>query len=261
MKIIEKELEAIRNEIVSGFVDPLPSGAIFDFLSNGSKLIRSTLGILYLKSQNITINNEIIKILATGEIIHNSSLLHDDVLDNADTRRGKTVIAKTFSPKISILAGDFLISRAIEKLLELNNFTILTSFKECTKKMAEAEIKQYFLRETIPTEEDYIDICTGKTANLFSKILESCANLTNISTEQAKIFAQNFGICFQIKNDLNKESALIDKNNGIYTAKEILGIEKTLVLLDNYKEEMRKLIENFPENIYKNELKDLINSL
>lgn len=261
MNIIKDELETIRIEIADSFIDPIPAGAILDFVSNGSKFIRSTLTILYLKSQNIEISQNIINVLVAGEIIHNASLLHDDVLDDADTRRGKTVIAKEFSPKISILAGDFLISNAIEKLLEINSFEILKIFKDCTKIMAEAEIKQYFLRGIIPSQDDYIKICLGKTAKLFSAILESCANLINISQEQARNFGQYFGLCFQIKNDLSESSISADKKNGISTAKDILGIEKTKILLDNYKEEMRKLIKNFPDNVYKNRLEDLINSL
>ena len=70
-----------------------------------------------------------------------------------------------------------------------------------------------------------------------------------------------FGICFQIRNDLDKDSADIDLLNEIYTAKDVLGIEKTKTLLDNYKEEMRYLLENIPNNIYKTRLEDLIKDL
>lgn len=261
MKIIEKELFAIKRETQEGLIDPIPNNALVDFISSGSKLIRSTIAIYYLKSQNIEISENITKILAAGEIIHNASLLHDDVLDDADTRRGISTMAKNFSSKISILAGDFLLSSAIEKLLEINNSNILKIFQECTKRMSEAEIKQYFLRGKMPNTQEYLDICKGKTASLFSAIFESCAIVSNINQEQARTFANIYGICFQIKNDLNEFSAMEDKKNGILTAKDILGIEKTSILLDNYKEEMRKLIQDFPENVYKNGLEDLINSL
>lgn len=261
MKITENELFAIKREIQTGLIDPIPNNSLINFISSGSKLIRSTIAILYLKSQNIEISKNIIKILASGEIIHNASLLHDDVLDGADIRRGKSTIAKEFTPKVSILAGDFLLSNAIEKLLELDNSIILEVFQKCTKKMTEAEIRQYFLRGKIPNKQDYIEICEGKTASLFSAIFESCAMISHLSQKHAKTFANIYGICFQIKNDLDETSANTDKRNGILTAKDILGIEKTTILLDNYKEEMRKLIKDFPENVYKNGLEDLINSL
>lgn len=261
MKNIEYEISIIKDLLEESFVDPIPNKALQSFLTNGSKYIRSTFAILYLKSQNCEITNEIFSILTVGEIIHNASLLHDDVIDNADIRRGNTTIAKEFSPKISILAGDFLLTTAIGKVLDLNNLKILNIFKDCTRKMSEAEIKQFFLQKQIPTISEYIEICEGKTAWLFSSILESCAIISNLPLENAKLLGKLFGICFQINNDLNPESINSDKLNNIYTIKDIIGIENTRKLLDNYKEEMSKLIRDFPENIYKKSLKDLIESL
>lgn len=261
MEIIKNELNILKAELLSNFKDPLNNNGLRNFILSGSKYIRSTLAILYLKSQNIEIKEDTYKILCSGELIHNASLLHDDVLDNAKTRRGFPTIGEQYSAKIAILAGDYLLSYAIEKLLTIKNFCILENFQSCTKKMSKAEIKQNFLIGNLPTENKYIEICKGKTASLFASILESCAILNNLSTKEATHLGEVFGICFQIKNDLNQESAKEDKKNGIFTAKDILGIEKTSNLLDNYKEEMRKLIKNFPDNIYKKGLEDLIQSL
>lgn len=261
MDIVQKELEILKERLVQDFVEPLSGNTLKDFLLSGSKFIRSRLAILYLKSQGVEINDDIYRILVAGEIIHSASLLHDDVIDVADRRRGKMTISKMFNSKISILAGDYLLSNAIEKLIKLENFTIIDSFKTCTKEMAEAEIKQYFLRGTVPSVEDYIRICKGKTANLFSVILETTSLVSNLDLVIAKKFGELFGLCFQIKNDLNSESAEADKNNGIKTANDVLGIEKTQNLLDNYKEEMRCIIKDFQENLYNEGLEDLINLL
>lgn len=261
MKNIEYEISIIKNLLEKSFIDPIPNKALQLFITEGSKYIRSSFALLYLKSQNCIITDSIFNILVAGEIIHNASLLHDDVIDDANTRRGKTTISKEFSPKISILAGDFLLTTAIETILDLNNLEILNIFKNCTKKMSEAEIKQFFFRNQIPTESEYLEICEGKTALLFSSILESCAIISNLSPENAKLLGKLFGICFQINNDLNPESINSDKLNNIYTIKDIVGIENTKKLLDNYKEEMSKLIKDFPENIYKKNLEDLIKSL
>ena len=259
--IINKELNFIKEELKNSFVELLPKNTLKDFLLSGSKFIRSSVTILYLKAQNIEITDDIYKILVAGELIHSSSLLHDDVIDEAEIRRGKSTIAKLFTPKISILSGDFLLSIAIEKLLNIDNFDILTSFKDCVKTMTETEIKQYFLRGQTPSENDYIQICKGKTAILFSTILENATKYTTISSDHAKLFGEHFGIYFQIKNDLNLESAKEDKNNSIHTAKDVLGIEKTNDLLDNYIEKMSMQIKDFPENIYKKELERLIKTL
>jgi geranylgeranyl pyrophosphate synthase len=256
IRIINK----IKQNISVNIEEIIPDNSLKEFITDG-KFIRSRLAVLYLKAQNIEITKEIYRILEAGELIHNASLLHDDVLDNASKRRNKTTIAKKYDPKISILAGDYLISKAIEKLLEINQTEVLTSFKNCTEKMSIAEVKQYFLRGKLPSKEEYLKICEEKTAKLFATILENCSLNTSLNKNIAKSFGTTFGMFFQIKNDLEKVSAKIDKNNKIYTAIDIFGIEKTNDLLDNYKEEMSNIIERFEENIYKKELKDLINSI
>lgn len=261
MKLLEEEIINIKKELEKDFIDPTEKDILKHFVLNGSKFIRSSLAILYLKSQNIEITEDLYKILSAGELIHSASLLHDDVIDDAETRREKSTIAKTFSSKVSILAGDYLLTSAIDNLLKLKDFEIIERFKTCTQKMVEAELKQFFLRGNLPKEKEYLDICNGKTAKLFSCILQSCAQISGIDSVKAKSFGELFGLCFQIKNDLESKSAEIDKHNGIFTAKDILGIENTHNLLDNYKQEMKNLIKDFPENIYKESLEDLIKSL
>ncbi len=261
MIIIQNEIETVIQTIIDKFKDPFIDKTLIDFITKGSKFIRSSLAILYLKSQGIEISEKVYKILAVTEIIHNASLLHDDVIDDAYTRRGNIVLAKKFNPKLSILAGDYLLSYAIEKLLVLKDFYIIELFKSCTTKMTKAEILQYFLRGNLPSKSEYLQICKGKTACLFSTLLESCAYLSNLDINKANKFGTIFGIYFQIKNDLNNDSANIDKKNGIFTANEVLGIEKTCNLLDNYKEEMRLIINDFPFNEYKKVLEDLIISV
>ena len=251
-------INQIIDKIENDFFDPFPDNDLKEFILKSSKRIRSKVAILYFKSAGFEINNSILKILAAGEIIHNASLLHDDVIDNAEMRRGKTTISKKYSSKISILAGDYLTSLAIEKLLNLKNFEILNIFKDCIQKMTKAEIKQYFLRGKVPAKSEYIEICEGKTAALFEAIFESCAIILNAPVNNAVNFAKNFGIVFQIKNDLEEHSAANDKSNEIYTAKDILGIENTYILLDNYKEEMRKILIKHPQNSHKQEVEERI---
>ena len=261
MKIIAKELNTIRERIEEGFIDPTPNYEIKSFISKGSKFIRSKLALLYLKAYSIDINDDIYNLLVAGEAIHNASLLHDDVLDDADYRRETLTISKKISPKLSILSGDYLLSFAIENLLKTKNLSFLSDFKLCIKEMTSAEIQQFFLRQNKPTVSEYISICEGKTASLFATIIKVCAEYANLNKTQALQFGKIFGTFFQIKNDLNSDSAIIDKQNGIHTAIDILGIEKTNNLLDNYKTEMNKILSCIPDNIYKEGIEDLIKSL
>jgi geranylgeranyl pyrophosphate synthase len=153
------------------FIELFDNNDLSNFLINSSKFIRSKFAILYLKSFNIDLTDEIYNILASGELIHSASLLHDDVIDDADIRRGEISFPKKYNNKISILAGDYILAFSIEKLLNLNNLEIIKLFKNCTQTMCKSEIKQYFLRGQIPTEKDYLEICNGKTAELFTLLI------------------------------------------------------------------------------------------
>ena len=261
--LVESELEKINKELSEiDFEQKNISTAIKDLLCSNSKRIRSIVILLYIKANLIqTVSKATISVLAAGEIIHNASLLHDDVLDCAKYRRGKLAFCEEFSPHLSILTGDYLLSIAIEKLLNVNNSEISAIFLNCTRKMCSAEIKQFFMRGKNPILSEYIEVCAGKTASLFDAIFESIAIIEGLDRNLLKNFAYDFGIFFQLKNDLIETSVKSDKENKIYTPKDFLGIEKTNDLIDNYLERIRRDIGNLPENIYKQGLEDLLKSL
>ena len=235
--------------------------SLLDFLKLPSKRIRSKLGLIYLKANNIEVSDPIISVLVAGELIHNASLIHDDIIDSSVLRRGEKTIESKFDTQTAVLCGDYLLSVAAEELLKLNNKDIQIKFFNCTKNMAQAEIMQNINKGRIPQNDVYINICKGKTACLFSTILESLAYLSGLDTNIAAELGELFGIVFQIKNDLEPTSAQNDKQNRIYTAADIFSIEKTKALIDNYFEEMSGLIQKFPENEYKKALEDLIKEL
>ncbi len=261
MMVIDKELEHLKKNLAESFSDPCAENDILDFVLGPSKRIRSVLTILYLKALGCEINNNTFKILVAGELIHNASLFHDDVIDNAEKRRNETVFAKKYSPKVSILAGDFLLTIAIKNLLSLNNEHIFLLFQNCTQKMVEAELKQYFLRGNFTSYEEYAQISCNKTSLLFATILEASAIQNNLDVDQAKRIGILFGDAFQLKNDTIPDSRNLDMNNGICTVVDILGIENSKNLLDNYKKELLLIMDKIPKNIYRLELEGLINSL
>lgn len=258
MKIIEKELKYIDAEVFKDFIEPSKIGFLKEFLQGPSKRIRSAIAILFLLAHNKELTSDIIKIIAIVEIIHNASLLHDDVIDNAELRRGETTISKKYSPNIAILSGDYLLAFAISKLNSINNKEITNIFLECTKLMCSAEIEQYFSRGQILTAEDYIRICKNKTALLFISLFDAIAILLNLDRYFSRKFAELFGIIFQIKNDLDDFSALQDQSNEIFTARDILGVENTKILLDNYYKEISLLMQDIPNNVYKKKLEELV---
>ncbi len=251
------ELINVINKIEEGFKEPLLSGDLGRFLRGPSKHIRSQLVLLYMKALGVEFNDYIYNVLAAGEIIHNASLLHDDVLDDADVRRGQPSFVKLYNSKLSILAGDYLLAYSMDKIFKLNNRQISEIFKECTKSMIFGEFKQYNLRGEVPTIDEYLEICRLKTAILFMAMAEGAAILAGIDSQKIVDFSEKFGVYFQIKNDLDFNSAEADKKNGIFTVKSILGIEKTQDLLDNYREEMSLMLDELPDSIYKKDLGDL----
>lgn len=261
--LVESELKRVNKELLDiNFEQNDINMALKDLLCSNSKRIRTIATLLFLKANFInSVSDATINVITAGEIIHNASLLHDDVLDCAKYRRGKLAFCEEFSSHLSILMGDYLLAIAIEKLQKISNIEVSTIFLDCTKKMCSAEINQFFLRGKIPTLSTYIDICAGKTAALFEAIMEASAIIEGLDRNVFKKFAYNFGIFFQLKNDLLATSVKSDSENKINTPKDFLGIEKTLDLIDNYLEQIRGDIKSLPESIYKQGLEDLLKSL
>ena len=262
-KLILKELSSIDNSLNSIFEDN--NEILFSlkkFLFSSEKRIRSIFIILLIKSIGINqFNSKTFEILIAGELIHNASLLHDDVIDNSEYRRNNKTINKLYSPKISILLGDLLAAYATEYLNKTNSPKVISIFQDCVKTMSNAEISQFLLRNSLPDLKKYLKICKGKTANLFIAIIKSILIIENIPQEyHAKIIkiTRQFGLLYQIKNDLEIKSSEIDRKNGIYTIKNIIGIEKTNILIDNYKKKLRREIETFPNTIYVKALLELL---
>lgn len=260
--LVEDDIYKIEKKLKNLF---LTNNDIFKdleiFILSKSKRIRSLVTLLYIKINNTEINEAVITLLSAGELIHNASLLHDDVIDDADLRRGVTTLAKKYNSKISILSGDYILSYAVKFITELGNRNIFDILTETTQKMSEAEIKQYLLRFKDVNLEEYLEIIYGKTASLFEAILKSSAILTNLNSDKAGEFGKQFGLLFQINNDLLEDSVNSDKKNGTKTIADILGIEKSNIFKDNYRKKMRAILEEFPDSKYKQVLEELIHSL
>ena len=261
-KLISVEFESIE-DIISKLLDgnDVVTNKIKGFLHYPSKRIRTILPLLYLKSNCCAITKDILNIIAAGEIFHNASLLHDDVIDDAKFRRENPVIACQLSPKMSIIAGDLLVSKAVKLILNTKRNNITDYFLSCVETMCDAEINQYILRGTQLDFEQYINICKGKTSNLFITSLKSVSEICGLDINIAENFAEIFGIVFQIRNDFEPKSVYEDDNNGIYTIRNIIDIEKINILIDNYKEMMGSIIKGFPDNIYTQGLYTLVNKL
>ncbi len=278
---VKYELEIIEEKMVSQIHtrEPLNS-SLKNFLTLPSKRIRPVLGILYTKAANQgRISDKQLELLTVVELVHNASLIHDDIIDKSEIRRGHKTLSSEFDNKLAVISGDYILSLAMEKLTQINNIEIISQFAKTIRQMCLGEINQNFDRFKIGTIEDYIEKTKNKTAYLFETTLVCCAILESSQKDLSQIrkLGSDIGIAFQIRDDiLNMTNSDTTKpvnndiSDGIYNAPVILGdkkdnyisgIEKTKVLLNNYIKSAKKQIETLPDNEYKTALKEFLELL
>jgi len=140
------------------------------------------------------------------ELLHTASLVHDDVVDDADERRGALSINALWNSKIAVLVGDYLLSRGLLISVEKNRYDMLEIVSEAVKAMTEGELLQLQKsRKLNIREEDYIRIISSKTAALIAACTACGARSVTDDPETIQLmkdFGENLGIAFQIKDDL-----------------------------------------------------------
>lgn len=145
------------------------------------------------------------KLAAAIEFLHTATLLHDDVVDGSDMRRGKAAANIVFGNPATVLVGDFLFTRAFELMVEDGSLKILKIFSKASSIIAEGEVDQLTAQRRIETsEEHYLQIIGSKTAALFAAATRMAAVVAEKSEaeEQAlDAFGRNLGIAFQLVDD------------------------------------------------------------
>ena len=153
--LVEKEINNLNTLIINTLSDNNNqiSNDISDYLSSKSKRIRPTLVFLFAKALGIKITDEINHLACAVELIHNSTLVHDDILDNADTRRGKISLNYKLGNSLSVLAGDILLSIALKELIKFNNVEIIDTFSQAIYLMCKG-LALFNIAAAIPHEAD-----------------------------------------------------------------------------------------------------------
>ena len=194
------------------------------------------------------------------ELLHTATLVHDDVIDEANFRRGVFSINALWKNKVSVLVGDFLLSRGLLLAVEKEEFGLLKIVSKAVKEMSEGELLQIEkTRRLNITEDIYFDIIRKKTAALISACCESGAASSGTSEENINLmkeFGEKVGIAFQIKDDLfdYTQSPLIGKPTGL----DIREKKMTLPLiytLNNISKQEKRFIINTIKNDSKNSKK------
>jgi octaprenyl-diphosphate synthase len=140
------------------------------------------------------------------ELLHTATLVHDDVVDNSNYRRGFFSINALWKNKIAVLVGDYLLSRGLLLSVNHNDYDMLKIVSTAVKEMSEGELLQMEkARKLDITEEVYYDVVRQKTASLIASCCATGASSTNASAEtieKMKVFGEKVGMAFQIKDDL-----------------------------------------------------------
>lgn len=207
----------IENELVNLNLPDRPDTLYKPFvyaLEAGGKRIRPILTMLASGMCNGEINDSIPAALAV-EILHNFTLVHDDIMDSADTRRGKPSVFKKWDENVAILSGDVMFAGAMQQLAfyghndaySKQEFTALYDvFLKATVTVCEGQAldMEFVDREDVELRE-YIEMISGKTAALLSASLEMgaiAAHATSIQREELALIGNEMGIAFQIQDDL-----------------------------------------------------------
>lgn len=171
----------------------------------GGKRIRPTVALLVFKSFAGKRLGDIIDIATAIELIHTATLLHDDIIDGAEFRRGKESAFKRFGLKATLVTGDFLFIKAFEFAGKFDETVVQWTSDACTR-LTEGEILQsFFNRNTAVTVADYLEIVRRKTASLFQTAAKVGAYLAGAGLsdiERTARYGLNLGIAFQIVDDI-----------------------------------------------------------
>lgn len=168
-----------------------------------------------------SINDSTYRAASLIELLHTATLVHDDVVDDAYTRRGFFSINALWKNKIAVLVGDYLLSRGLLLSIDHDDFQLLRIVSNATRYMSEGELLQIEKARKLDIEEDvYFEIIKKKTASLITSCCVAGATSAGASSEvveKMNKFGENVGIAFQIKDDLfdYEKSKATGKPNGI----------------------------------------------
>ncbi|MBR1405399.1 MAG: polyprenyl synthetase family protein [Bacteroidales bacterium] len=191
-------------------------------LERPGKQLRPVLALLVARSLGGRVNEDTLRFAAASELLHNATLLHDDVADGSAQRRGRPTVMSLLGSRASVLLGDFWLVRAVARILEATRDSnrVIRIFADTLADLAEGEMLQLQKASSGDTQEaDYQRIIYNKTASLFVAAALSAAISVQASPAQeaaVRAYAENLGMAFQIKDDIfdYQEDASIGKPVG-----------------------------------------------
>ena len=174
-----------------------------DLISAGGKRVRPRLALLASAALG-GVPGEMELALAV-ELLHSATLLHDDLVDDAETRRGREAAFRKYGNAVSVLSGDYLLSRVLYLLAQTGRVELVELFAEAARRLAEGEVLQFQVAAYQEySEEQYYRIIEGKTAALMMAATEGAALLGNAEAQVRQAlrdFGYHYGLAFQMRDD------------------------------------------------------------
>lgn len=256
MKPVKSEL----NQFESHFEDALKSNVpLLDkvthyIVKRKGKQMRPLFVFLSAKMLG-EINEKTYSAASLVELLHTATLVHDDVVDDANERRGFFSVNALWKNKIAVLVGDYMLSKILLLSLEKDNTDLLGVVARSVKEMSEGELLQIEKSRTLDiTEKEYFDVIRKKTASLISTCCEAGAISVNAAEQREgmKMFGEKVGLAFQIKDDIFDYGAPnnIGKPTGIDIREQKLTLPLIYVLRNSppkIQKELKKIIKNHNE--------------
>ena len=177
-------------------------------LSQSGKQLRPMLALMFARACTGKATDAGIRYAAAAELLHNATLLHDDVADGSELRRGKPTVMSLMGPSVSVLVGDYWLVKAMELILQDSDTdtTAIRIFSKTLSDLAEGEMLQLQKAQSGDTDEkDYLRIIYNKTASLFEAACVSASISAGVSEDVVKAardYAVALGLAFQIKDDI-----------------------------------------------------------
>ena len=202
-------------------------------LRTGGKRLRAMLTLGSARLCGYQKGSRDVNLAACVELIHAATLMHDDVIDNSEVRRGKKTLNKIWGNQSSILVGDYLLSRCFEMMVEDGNLEVLKLLSSTSAEISQGEVLQLQHKgEVDMLEETYLKIISAKTASLFAastKVGSILANKDNKIKDALNFYGKNLGLTFQIADDTldyNSDLKFFGKElgNDFYEGKVTLPI-------------------------------------
>jgi len=190
LKLLEIKIKEVFEEKV----------LIPDFITKGKRL-RALSFMIILKNYNF-LNEMTLNIAISIELLHASSLIHDDIIDKEEFRREYPTLNKFYGNSVAVLSGDYVFVKSLEFANKFKNFKIIDEFIKTSKSMVKGELKEELIpREEKLKEKTYIEIISKKTASLFEYAFSSSAIIINENINHFKELGKFLGIAYQIIDD------------------------------------------------------------